>query len=47
VEIAVGSSGDSVTRASNNNIAKVNVKVTVEQATKAQRRNRGIALFFL
>ena len=26
---------------------KVKVKVTLEQATKAQRRNRGIALLFI
>jgi len=26
---------------------KVRVKVTLEQATKAQRRGRGLALFFL
>jgi hypothetical protein len=29
------------------NVVKVKVKFTLEQATKAQRGNRGIALLFL
>jgi hypothetical protein len=39
--------GSTFVRISNKRLTKVKLKFTLEQATKAQRRSRGIAVLFL